>query len=128
MRRQLARLARFLHLRRLAAFLQPPVTPWWFRRPIGYFENFATGGEVVPPESTECRSCGEVSSASRLCSCWTALGAVPEFDDVLLSQMRYRDVQKRDKLTEEVFANPSPDMAGRAVEELRWMENEGRRA
>jgi hypothetical protein len=99
-------MARFLRLRRLAAALQPPVTPWWFRRPLGYREHF-----VDPAEPA-----GD----------YAGLGEF--FEDVLLSQARYLDDMKRDKLAREVFTNPSPDMAGRAVEELRWMENEGRRA
>lgn len=106
MRRRLARVARVLRLHRLAAALQPPVDPWWFRRPLGYRERF-----VDPTEPAD-----------------DYTGLYEHFEDVLLAQMRYMDDQKRDKLTREVFTNPSPDMAGRAVEELRWMENEGRRA
>lgn len=106
MRRRLARVARVLRLHRLAAALQPPADPWWLRRPLGYRQRF-----VDPTEPTE-----------------DYTGLHGYFDDVLFAQMRWWDSQKRAKLTEEVFTNPSPDMAGRAVEELRWMENEGRRA
>jgi hypothetical protein len=90
----------------LAAVLQPPATPWWFRRPLGYREFFTDPAQPAEDYS----------------------GLYEHFEDVLLAQARYRDDQKRAKLIEEVFTNPSPDMAGRAVEELRWMENEGRRA
>ncbi|UGT65308.1 hypothetical protein LTT66_18230 [Nocardia gipuzkoensis] len=96
---------RAIHLSRWADALDPPLTPWWLRRPLGYREFFAD--PIEPAEGYT--------------------GLAEHFEDVLLSQMRFMDDQKRDKLIREAFTNPDPDMAGRAVEELRWMGAEGRR-
>ncbi|MEU2013090.1 hypothetical protein [Nocardia sp. NPDC019302] len=103
--RRTGRALRAIHLHRWADALDPPLTPWWLRRPLGYREVF-----VDPSEPAE-----------------DYTGLSEFFEDVLISQMRFRDGQKRDKLTREMFTNPDPDMAGRCVEELRWMDAEGRR-
>ncbi|WP_159840192.1 hypothetical protein [Nocardia sp. CY41] len=104
-KRRAGRALRAIRLSRWADALDPPLTPWWFRRPLGYPEAFAD-----PDEPAE-----------------DYTGLYDHFEDVLISQMRFVDNMKRDKLTREVFTNPDPDMAGRCVEELRWMNAEGRR-
>lgn len=120
-KRRTGRALRAIRLSRWADALDPPLTPWWLRRPLGYKEIYSG------IQDGTCDICGETSTPAHLCSCWVPLGAMPEFEDVLLAAARYKDDQKRDKLTLEVFTNPDPDMAGRAVEELRWMSAEGKR-
>ncbi|WP_280479107.1 hypothetical protein [Nocardia asiatica] len=104
-KRRAGRALRAAHLSRWADALDPPLTPWWFRRPLGYPEVF-----VDPDEPAE-----------------DYAGLSEFFEDAALAYMRFKDDHKRDKLTHEAFTNPDPDMAGRCVEELRWMDAEGRR-
>ncbi|WP_454199564.1 hypothetical protein [Nocardia sp. Marseille-Q1738] len=102
-KRRTGRALRAIHLSRWADALDPPLTPWWLRRPLGYREHFVDPSEPVED--------------------YTALS--DHFEDVLLSQMHYRDGQKRAKLIEIAFTEPDPVKAGQAAAELRRMIFQG---
>ncbi|WP_280201273.1 hypothetical protein [Nocardia cyriacigeorgica] len=98
-RRRLGSLLRSLRLRRLADRFDPPLTPWYLRKPLGYHEHFATEEDEHP---------------SAILPGWY-------HDDVLLAQARYLAERKRAKLIEVATTEPDPELAGAAAAELRRM-------
>lgn len=97
-RRRLGILLRSLRLRRLADRFDPPPTPWYLRKPLGYHEHFATE---------------EDEHQSATLQAW--------YDDVVLAQARYLAERKRAKLIEVATTESDPELACAAAAELRRM-------
>ncbi|HEY9414274.1 MAG TPA: hypothetical protein VIQ30_05910 [Pseudonocardia sp.] len=102
-RRRLGGLLLFLHLRRLADRINPPLTPWYLRPPLGYTEHFASVDASPSSDSPEV-----------------------QYEDVFLSQARHMAKQKQVKLLEVTMTEHDPEVASKAWAELRRMILQGR--